>query len=207
MEARLRYLPLLVRWAANCASLALRHHGVGKMSPKRLALAVVVSGALASGGTLLPQFTVLAQNTPTTLASGSQTAQYPIPGGTIYVTFTTPSAAAIEDASGYAIQYASVEMCPNIGGCSSWNARVYGDWEYNGTYAYTYSGPNCAVTDYGPYTCNPYGNGARMPGNMTWKMVGTADTGWYAGCTYSIAIYFWGNGTHSVSTCACGLCS
>lgn len=82
-----------------------------------------------------------------------------------------------------------------------WHAVLSGDWEYNGTFAQAYSGPDCEVTDTGAYSCDTYGNGAKMPSNMTWKMVGTAND-WY-GCSYSIAIYLWGNGSHKVATSFC----
>ena len=177
-----------------------------RRATKTLAVAV-----LALGGSLLTTIaSVASSREPGTGVSVSATTQaIDVPGGVAYVTFHTLSPAeypgALPASSGYVLQYASVELCPLIGGCT-WHANVSGDWEYNGTYAYTYSGPDCEVTDPGPYSCIVYANGAELPHNMTWKMVGTAYTGPWSNCRnpeYSIAIYFWGNGGHNVSTSDC----
>lgn len=125
-----------------------------------------------------------------------------VPGGTLYVVFqNTPqvgSAVVPATSAGFIVQYAYAELCPNVGGCSSWQAYVYGDWEYNGSTAYTVSGPTCHHTDPGPATCHLYANGASTPHNMTWKLAGLATTGIWIGADYYVAIYLWGNGGHSV---------
>lgn len=181
------------------------------MSKLRHGIPKALLAATFSAGLLCLQSASVAAQSPgsATARSGAITQVVTVPGGVAYITFQTLSpgspGAAAAAANGYVLQYASVELCPSSG--CSWHATVSGDWEYNGTYAYTYSGPNCEVTDPGPYTCNTYGNGARLPHNMTWKMAGTAYTGTWSYCRnpeYSIAIYFWGNGSHSVSTSDCG---
>lgn len=175
---------------------------MGSGIPKALFVAAFATGLLG-----LQSTSAAAQSLgPAAAPPGAVTQALAVPGGVAYITFQTlPSGSpgtAAAAANGYVVQYASVELCPPSG--CSWHATVSGDWEYNGTYAYTYSGPDCSVTDPGPYSCNVYANGAQLPHNMTWKMAGTAYAGPWRGCTYSLAIYFWGNGGHNFSTSHCG---
>lgn len=169
---------------------------------RRLALV-----ALALAG-LLPAVLVqaAAQNSPggnpSIEAATSQVQTIKVGNDLVTVTFQTVSpgvGAAPAVQAGYTEQYAEVlDQCETlIGACDTWYAELYGYWEYNGSTALTVGGPHCKTNNPAPpYTCALYGNGAIMPHNMTWWDYGPCAP---AEDTYSIHIYFWGNGSHKVS--------
>ena len=151
-------------------------------------------------GVLAPATLAASSQVGTPIAAGPQTVTLQSGSQLIAVTFGTPinvPASSVglgpATASGWVEQYAEVSDCYTVLGSCVWTATLSGTWAYNGSIAVTTNGPRCANT---VIYCNIYGNAAQLPHNMTWWQYGYC---YPALADYSIHIYFWGNGSHSVS--------
>lgn len=78
---------------------------------------------------------------------------------------------------------------------------MYGDWEYNGTYAYTVGSVHHFITQGDTYSqwlsTAIYGNGAKNPSNMSWD--GHGDVITPVPTDFYLYLYFWGSGSHKAA--------
>jgi hypothetical protein len=140
--------------------------------------------------------------TPITTGPSSQTIT--LPDSVIHITFgpeiTVHSRGIAANPDSYTEQYAEVDDI-GTGIFAGFEARMYGDWEYNGTYAYTVGTVQHQVIQGPTYSywisTYIYGNGAKNPANMSWDGHGAVNFPTLN--DFYLSIYFWGNGSHKVA--------
>ncbi|HVC23968.1 MAG TPA: hypothetical protein VNH82_11195 [Candidatus Dormibacteraeota bacterium] len=130
----------------------------------------------------------------TAVVKGATSETVTLPNSILRITLGQPGVAS---PNGYVEQYAKVDDI-GTGIFSGFEATMSGDWEYNGTYAYTVGSVSHHVTNGGATYClwsstNIYGNGAKNPANMSWDGAGYCDTPTPA--NFYLYLYFWGSGT------------